>query len=150
MPFPKPLSKLITLKHWLQEPHLTALHNHSGLPSCTDMCSQLWTRTDAKWSRLLYPSNAPETSDHKAQKLIAGASSMLQPWEQVTASSTGKMVSRPLQSLPWSRKTAGVLMWKRELTVVAFLLSAILHIRVQHCSVTKNKWINRHFLFKES
>lgn len=37
LPFPKPLSNLMTPKHWLQEPHLTTLHKHSGLPS---MCSQ--------------------------------------------------------------------------------------------------------------
>lgn len=37
LPFPKPLSKLMTPKHWLQEPDLTALHKDSGL---TSICSQ--------------------------------------------------------------------------------------------------------------
>lgn len=84
VPFPKPLSKLMTPKHWLQEPHLTALHKHSRL---TFMCSQYKpAQTQMKLFVAMLPGH--QITKHRSWPLEAAPA--LQPWEQVPASSSGK------------------------------------------------------------
>lgn len=142
LPFPKPLSNLMTPKHWLQEPHLTTLHKHSGLPS---MCSQYKpAQTQMKLSVAMLPGH--QITKHRSWplklRLHCSPGSKSLPAAQV------KMAITQPAKLSVKRKNC---------------FHALLE-KGAHCSGsplttftsghnteawTRDKWINRHFLFKE-
>lgn len=131
LPFPKPLSKLMTPKHWLQEPHLTALHKHSGL---TAMCSQY---KPAQIQMKLFVAILPGHQITKHRSWPLKHHLHCSPGSESLPAAQVKKASHRLQSSLWKGKTASMLTWKRELTVVALLLPPILHIRAQHWSMDK-------------
>lgn len=139
LPFPKALSKLMTPKHWLQEPHLTALHKHSGL---TSMCSQ---HKPAQTQMQLFVAmlSGHQITKHRCRPLKLHLH--CSPGSESLPAAQVKMASHRLQTSLWKGKTASMLTWKKELS------SYHQHFTSGHNTEarTNDKWTNRHFLFKE-
>lgn len=143
LPFPKSLSKLMTPKHWLQEPHLQLCTNIQGSHPCALSVNQ----HRPKWSCLWQCSQdirSPNTeADHWSFTYTAalGAS----PCQQLRCKwhHTGcKALCEKEKLLPHSLGKGSSLQWPS---------SYHQYFTSGHNTEawTRDKWINRQFLFKE-